>query len=101
SEFSNKLSFKDVRFIPVSALRGDNIVERSRDMPWYTGATVLEYLEQVPIARDRNLDDFRYPVQYVLRPHLDYRGYAAEVASGQVAKGDQVMVLPSRRVTTV
>jgi bifunctional enzyme CysN/CysC len=99
--FAGRLGFKDVRFIPVSALRGDNIVERSPHMPWYDGGTVLEYLEQVPIAGDRNLDDFRYPVQYVLRPHLNYRGYAAEVASGRVARGDRVMVLPSRKLTTI
>jgi bifunctional enzyme CysN/CysC len=99
--FAGKLGFKDVRFIPVSALRGDNIVERSQHMPWYGGGTVLEYLEQVPIAGDRNLDDFRFAVQYVLRPHLDYRGYAAEVASGRVARGDRVMVLPSRKLTTI
>ncbi len=99
--FAGKLRFKDVRFIPVSALRGDNIVQRSPAMPWYEGQTILEYLEQVPIASDRNLRDFRYPVQIVIRPHLDYRGYAAEIASGQVARGDRVMVLPSRRTTTV
>jgi bifunctional enzyme CysN/CysC len=99
--FASGLGFKDVRFIPVSALRGDNIVEPSTQMPWYEGGTVLQYLEQVPIAGDRNLDDFRYPVQYVLRPHLDYRGYAAEVASGRIARGDRVMVLPSRKLTTV
>jgi bifunctional enzyme CysN/CysC len=99
--FASKLGLEDVRFIPVSALRGDNIVERSSALGWYEGETVLEYLERVPIAGDRNLQDFRYPVQYVLRPHLDYRGYAAEIASGRVARGDRVMVLPSRKVTTV
>jgi sulfate adenylyltransferase large subunit len=99
--FASKLGFKDVRFIPVSALRGDNIVERSTKMPWYTGQTILEYLEQVPIAGDRNLENFRYPVQYVIRPHLDYRGFAAEIASGTVARGDRVLVLPSRKQTTI
>jgi sulfate adenylyltransferase large subunit len=99
--FASKLGFADVRFIPVSALRGDNIVEKSSALEWYDGETVLEYLERVPIAGDRNLQDFRYPVQYVLRPHLDYRGYAAEIASGRVARGDRVMVLPSRKVTTI
>jgi bifunctional enzyme CysN/CysC len=101
SAFASKLTFKDVSFIPVSALRGDNIVERSAHMPWYTGHTVLEYLEEVPVALDRNLQDFRYPVQYVLRPHLNYRGYAGEVASGSLQRGDRVLVLPSRRLSRV
>ena len=99
--FARKLRFKDIRFIPVSALRGDNIVERRCDLLWYDGPTVLEYLEQVPVAGDLNLEDFRYPVQCVLRPHLNYRGYAAEIASGQVARGDAVMVLPSRKLTSI
>ncbi len=99
--FARKLSFKDVRFIPVSALCGDNIVERSAKLTWYDGPTILEYLETVPIARDRNTTDFRYPVQYVLRPHLDYRGFAGEIASGRVARGDRVMVLPSRKLTSI
>jgi bifunctional enzyme CysN/CysC len=93
-EFAGKLRFKDVTFIPVSALEGDNVVERSPKMPWYEGPTVLEYLETVPIAQDRNLDDFRYPVQYVIRPNLDYRGFAGEVVSGVVKAGDEVIALP-------
>ena len=99
--FAAPLDFKDVSFVPVSALRGDNIVEKSAQAPWYTGPSVLEFLETVPIARDRNLDDFRYPVQYVLRPHLNYRGFAGEIASGEVRRGDPILVLPSRQRTRV
>jgi bifunctional enzyme CysN/CysC len=99
--FASQLDFKDVSFVPVSALRGDNIVDKSSHAPWYTGPSVLSFLETVPIASDRNLDDFRYPVQYVLRPHLNYRGFAGEIASGRIAKGDPILVLPSRRRTHV
>jgi bifunctional enzyme CysN/CysC len=99
--FAAQLDFKDVSFVPVSALRGDNIVEKSAAAPWYDGPSVLSFLETVPTAADRNLDDFRYPVQYVLRPHLNYRGFAGEIASGRVQKGDPILVLPSRRRTRV
>src|SRR5688572_4882773 len=100
-QFAAQLTFKDVSFVPVSALRGDNIVEKSAQAPWYEGPSVLSFLETVPIAGDRNLDDFRYPVQYVLRPHLNYRGFAGEIASGTIKKGDPILVLPSRRRTRV
>jgi sulfate adenylyltransferase large subunit len=99
--FASQLDFKDVSFVPVSALRGDNIVEPSAQAPWYSGPSVLGFLETVPIAADRNLENFRYPVQYVLRPHLNYRGFAGEIASGRVKKGDPILVLPSRRRTHV
>ena len=101
SDFAAHLRFKDVTFIPVSAMLGDNVVHPSARMPWYQGKTLLEHLESVPIAADRNLTDFRYPVQYVLRPHLDYRGFSGEIASGVVKKGDPVMVLPSRKTSRV
>jgi bifunctional enzyme CysN/CysC len=100
-KFAAQLDFKDVTFVPVSALKGDNIVERSERAPWYEGPSILGYLETVPIAADRNLQDFRYPVQYVIRPHLNYRGFAAEIASGKVSKGDPILVLPSRQRTRV
>jgi len=100
-QFAAQLDFKDVSFVPVSALEGDNIVERSERAPWYTGPSILGYLETVPIAGDRNLDDFRYPVQYVIRPHLDYRGFAGEIASGRISRGDPILVLPSRQRTRV
>ncbi|HWO07979.1 MAG TPA: adenylyl-sulfate kinase, partial [Polyangiaceae bacterium] len=99
--FAAQLDFKDVSFVPVSALRGDNIVEKSPQAPWYEGPSVLSFLETVPIAADRNLADFRFPVQYVLRPHLNYRGFAGEIASGSVRRGDPILVLPSRRRTHV
>ncbi len=86
----------DVRYIPMSALNGDNVVDLSEKMPWYRGATMMHTLENVHIASDRNLIDFRYPVQYVNRPNLDFRGYAGTVAGGMVRPGDEVMVLPSR-----
>jgi bifunctional enzyme CysN/CysC len=99
--FCKGLSFKDVTFVPVSALLGENVVQRGERMPWYRGPTVLGFLEAVPIAEDRNLADFRYPVQYVLRPNLNYRGFSGQIASGVVKKGDTVMVLPSGKTSTV
>jgi sulfate adenylyltransferase large subunit len=98
---SDGLSFKDVTFVPVSALCGDNVVQKSARTPWYAGPTVLHYLESVPIAADRNLEHLRFPVQVVLRPTLDYRGFAGQLASGVVKKGDEVLVLPSGRSTRV
>jgi bifunctional enzyme CysN/CysC len=99
--FSKNLRFKDVTFVPVSALKGDNIVKKSERTPWYTGNTVLGFLEGVPVAEDRNYDDFRYPVQYVNRPNLDYRGFCGQIASGVVKKGDTIMVLPSGKTTKI
>lgn len=93
--FVAKLDLRDITFIPMSALKGDNVVSRSEAMPWYLGPPLLDHLETVHIASDRNLTDFRFPVQYVLRPNLDFRGYAGTLASGIVRKGDEVMALPS------
>jgi bifunctional enzyme CysN/CysC len=101
SEFTNQLDFRGVTFIPVSALAGDNVVHRSPQMPWYTGPTLLEHLERVPVAETVNHEDFRYPVQYVLRPDLDYRGFSGTIASGVVRTGDTVQVLPSGKTTRV
>ncbi|MEL6669917.1 MAG: sulfate adenylyltransferase subunit CysN [Bacteroidota bacterium] len=99
STFSNKLDVKDVYFIPISALTGDNVVDRSENMPWYEGSTLLYYLENVHIGSDHNFIDSRFPVQYVIRPYTDeyhdYRGYAGRVAGGIVRPGDDVTVLPS------
>ncbi len=93
------LEVADVTFIPLSALQGDNVVDRSARMPWYDGLPLLEHLETVHIAEDRNLVDMRFPVQYVIRPmsdaHHDYRGYAGQVAGGVIRAGDDVVVLPS------
>ena len=93
--FAAKLELHDIRFIPLSALTGDNVVEPSARMPWYQGETLMHYLETVHIASDRNLIDFRFPVQYVLRPDAQFRGFSGTVASGVVRRGDEVMVLPS------
>jgi bifunctional enzyme CysN/CysC len=95
--FAEKLAVDDLTFIPVSALKGDNVVEESANMPWYDGGTLLHYLEHVNVGAHRNLVDFRFPVQYVLRPHQDYRGYAGRVASGSVRAGEEIVVLPSGR----
>ena len=100
-EFVAPLGIPDVTCIPLSALDGDNVVKKSERTPWYTGKCMLDYLETVPIDLDRNYDDFRYPVQYVLRPNLDFRGFCGKVASGVVRKGDTVMALPSRKTSKV
>src|SRR5256885_7284066 len=104
-EFASELDVHDLAFIPVSALRGDNVVERSDNMPWYEGTSLLHHLEEVHIGSDRNLIDCRFPVQYVIRPrddnHHDYRGYAGQVASGTYKPGDEVVVLPSGFTSTI
>lgn len=99
--FITRLNIPDVHFIPLSALKGDNVVERSERMSWYRGEAVLELLENIHISSDRNYVDLRYPVQYVLRPEHDFRGFSARVASGIIRKGDEVMVLPSRKTSRV
>ncbi|MDE7073456.1 MAG: sulfate adenylyltransferase subunit CysN, partial [Odoribacter sp.] len=91
----------DITCIPLSALKGDNVVERSENMTWYTQKPLLEFLETVHIGSDKNFADFRYPVQYVLRPNLDFRGFSSTVASGVVRKGDEVMALPSMKRSRV
>ena len=95
-EFAGKLNVHDITFVPVSALYGANVVHRGESMPWYQGGTVLHYLEHVPVASDRNLVDFRFPVQYVVRAP-GVRGYAGRVVSGAIRPGEEVVVLPSRR----
>jgi sulfate adenylyltransferase large subunit len=100
--FRRSLSSPDVAFIPISALNGDNVVDRSGAMPWYGGAPLLEHLEAIDPADDRNLSDLRFPVQLVIRSEgNDYRGYAGQVASGVVRPGDRVRVLPSGVESTV
>ncbi|HET9869985.1 MAG TPA: sulfate adenylyltransferase subunit CysN [bacterium] len=94
-------SLQNLEFIPLSALKGDNVTVKSPAMPWYGGKSLLQYLETVEIARDRNLDDFRFPVQLVLRPNLDYRGFAGKVVSGVAKKGQKVVTLPSGAVSTL
>jgi bifunctional enzyme CysN/CysC len=108
SAFATKLEIADLTFIPISALHGDNVVQRSGNMPWYDGPSLLHHLEHLHIASDRNLIDVRFPVQYVIRPHQatdpalhDYRGYAGQVAGGVLKPGDEVMHLPSGLTTTI
>jgi bifunctional enzyme CysN/CysC len=106
--FATKLEIGDLTFIPISALHGDNVVQRSANMPWYEGPSLLHHLEHLHIASDRNLIDVRFPVQYVIRPHQatdprlhDYRGYAGQVAGGVLKPGDEVLHLPSGLTTTI
>ena len=103
--FAAKLEITDLDFVPISALAGDNVVERSTNMPWFDGQPLLGQLEDVHIASDRNLVDNRFPVQYVIRPqsaeHRDYRGFAGSVVGGIFKQGDEVMVLPSRKTSTI
>ncbi|MEM6334398.1 MAG: sulfate adenylyltransferase subunit CysN [Planctomycetota bacterium] len=101
ADFAAKLDLGDIRFVPMSALNGDNVVNPSEHMPWYTGGTLMHHLENVVIAADRNLIDFRFPVQYVNRPNLNFRGFAGTIASGVVRPGDEIVVLPSRKTTTI
>ena len=101
TEFTGKLELPDIQFVPMSALNGDNVVNASENMPWYHGGTLIHILENVHIASDRNLIDFRFPVQYVSRPDLNFRGYCGTIASGTVRRGDAVMVLPSRKEAIV
>lgn len=99
--FIAPFNIPDVRCIPLSALEGDNVVEHSERTPWYDGPALLEYLETVHIGNDYNLKDFRFPVQYVIRPDLDFRGFAGKVASGVVHPGDEIMALPSGKRSRV
>ena len=94
---TDSLGIEDVTCFPISAKEGDNAVEKSERTPWYDGPALLDFLENVPIDQDRNMKDFRYPVQYVLRPNLDFRGFCAKVASGTVKKGDEIIALPSMK----
>jgi len=99
--FTTTLSIPDINFIPMSALKGENVVENSVNMPWYHGKCLLAFLETVHVVSDRNFEDLRFPIQYVLRPSLDFRGFSGKIASGIVHKGDELMVLPSRKKSIV
>ncbi|MEM7416419.1 MAG: sulfate adenylyltransferase subunit CysN [Gemmatimonadota bacterium] len=101
ADFARKLGIEDLTFIPMSALLGDNVVDPSDNMPWYRGTTLLHHLEHVHLGGYRNAVDFRFPVQYVIRPDQDYRAYAGRVASGSIRPGEDILVLPSRQRTTV
>jgi sulfate adenylyltransferase subunit 1 len=99
--FAAELNIPDVRFVPISALNGDNVVNRSEKMDWYPGATLMGLLDTVKIDDDKNLDTFRMPVQYVTRPNLDFRGFCGSIASGVINIGDVVTALPSGKSSTV
>lgn len=104
-QIATKLDIVDVRFIPISALKGDNVVDRSKNMDWYNGPTLMYVLENIHIGNDLNMVDSRFPVQYVIRPqshdYHDYRGYAGRIASGRFNKGDKVKILPSGFSSTI
>src|ERR671910_206813 len=103
--FATKLNIPDLEVIPISALQGDNVVNRSENTPWYSGPTLMHHLEHVHVASDRDLVDTRFPVQYVIRPksdqYHDFRGYAGQVAGGVLKKGDEIVVLPSGMTSTI
>jgi bifunctional enzyme CysN/CysC len=99
--FAARLDLPDVHFIPLSALKGDNVVVQSPNTPWYNGPTLMHLLETVYIGSDRNLEDFRFPVQTVLRPNLDFRGFSGTIASGIVRRGEEIMALPSRKISRI
>ena len=100
-EFAKQLEIPDIQFIPLSALEGDNVVNRSEKTPWYQGETLMTMLENIEVKNDYNLNDFRFPVQYVNRPNLNFRGFAGTVVSGQIKKGDKITALPSNKQSTV
>jgi len=100
-EFSKKLNLKDIRFVPISALEGDNVVNRSERTPWFSGQPLMEILESAELARDKDMEHFRLPVQYVNRPNLDFRGFCGTIASGTIRPGDEITALPSGRTSTV
>ncbi len=100
-EFASKMDVDDITFIPISALKGDNIVQKSTNMPWYNGPTLLYHLEHVHVDAAKNLIDFRFPVQYVIRPNHGFRGFAGRISSGIIRVGDAVTILPSRLTSRI
>ncbi len=101
AEFAQNLDITNISYVPLSALDGDNVVNRSERSPWYKGETLMEMLESAQINNERNLDNFRFPVQYVNRPNLDFRGFCGTVASGCIRPGDQITALPSGKSSAV
>lgn len=100
-DFAARLHIPDLHFIPMSALKGDNVVEPTTNMPWYQGKTFMNFIETVYTGSDRNFEDFRFPVQLVNRPNLDFRGFCGTVASGIIRRGDEIIVLPSRKTSHI
>ncbi len=98
-EFAERLDLHDIRFMPISALKGDNVVNPSPNMAWFNGMPLMALLDSIEIASDQNFEDPRFPVQYVNRPNLDFRGYSGTVAGGTFRKGDPIMALPSRKLS--
>ena len=94
AQLAEQLNFKDVTYVPLSALEGDNVVNKSDHTPWYKGKTLMEIMETVDISQDKNTQDFRFPVQYVNRPHLNFRGFCGQVVSGMIKPGDSIVTLP-------
>lgn len=101
SEFARELEIEDIHFVPMSALAGDNVVHPSKNMPWYGGSTLMELLENIEIDKDANFTDLRFPVQFVNRPNLNFRGYCGTLASGILKPGDEITVLPSGKESKV
>ncbi len=100
-EFASSLDLHDIKFVPMSALKGDNVVNHSDNTPWYQEPTLMQYLENTEIANDQNFEQLRFPVQYVNRPNLDFRGYCGTIGSGIVRPGDEITVLPSGKSSKV
>ncbi|WNC69616.1 sulfate adenylyltransferase subunit CysN [Thalassotalea nanhaiensis] len=100
-EFAEQINLNDIRFVPISALKGDNVVNRSETMDWYPGATLMGLLDTVKIDSDKNFEDFRFPVQYVTRPNLDFRGFCGTIAGGVINIGDVITALPSGKSSSV
>ncbi|MBH0066671.1 sulfate adenylyltransferase subunit CysN [Pseudoalteromonas sp. NZS100] len=99
--FAEQLDIPDIRFVPISALKGDNVVDKGENLDWYPGATLMQLLDTVTISDDKNLDTFRLPVQYVNRPNLDFRGFCGTIASGIINVGDQIVAYPSGKTSSV
>ncbi|USE68101.1 sulfate adenylyltransferase subunit CysN [Pseudoalteromonas maricaloris] len=99
--FAEQLDIPDVRFVPISALKGDNVVDKGNNLDWYPGSTLMQLLDTVTISDDKNLDTFRLPVQYVNRPNLDFRGFCGTIASGIINVGDQITAFPSGKTSSV
>lgn len=100
-QFASKLQISDIQILPISALKGDMVVERGNNLNWYEGRTFLSFIENINIISDRNLIDFRFPVQYIIRPNLDFRGYAGIIESGVIGIGDDIAVLPSGKESKI
>jgi len=99
--FASKLQINDIQILPTSALKGDMVVERGNNLNWYEGRTFLSFIENINVISDRNLIDFRFPVQYIIRPNLDFRGYAGRIESGIIGIGDDIAVLPSGKESKI